>query len=92
MKRIELLEELSSSSTAMLAYFASQAFLAIIFLAVVLFFGFMMVLRVHALLSALSFLGFWGWFLIVVGAPFDVAVQLRKPVKTIERLRGEIQP
>ena len=89
-KRIELLEELSASHSAMLAYFASQVFLAIIFLAVVIFFGFMMVLRVHALLSALSFLAFWSWFLIVVGTPFDVAVQLRKPAETIKRLRGEV--
>lgn len=90
-KRIELLEELSTSQTAMLAYFASQTFLTIIFLAVVIFFGFMMLLRVHALFSVIAFVIFWSWFLVVVGTPFDVAVQLRRPEETIKRLRSEIK-
>lgn len=90
-KRIDLIAELSASQSKAIAFFFGQIFLLVVFFAVVFFFAVMLILKSHALLSAIAFFIFWGWFLIVAAHPFDVATQLRNPEKSIQRLKDQLR-
>jgi hypothetical protein len=90
-KRIDLIVELSASQSKMLAFFFGQAFMLAVFFLVVFFFAVMLILKANALLPAVAFFIFWGWFLIVAAYPFDLATQLRNPERSIQRLKDQLR-
>lgn len=90
-ERIDLLIDLSSSPSKATASFFAQLFVLAILFAMVFFFAVMYMLKFLGVLSALAFLGHWFWFLIAAVYPFDIAVQLRNPERSVEHLRDRLR-
>jgi len=90
--RIALIQELSESPAKAQAFFFAQAFMLSIFFSVVFFFSVMLLLKAQPLVTFFAFFGFWTFLLIAAAYPFDVAVRLRRPERSIAWLNERKKP
>jgi multisubunit Na+/H+ antiporter MnhE subunit len=76
---------------AEIAFFANHMFMAILVSAVLLLVLSFMVAGFQPATSAIVFVLYWCWLLVIIKTPFDVALQLKDPEASIAHLRQRMQ-
>ena len=86
--RIDLIVVLSASPVKALAYFCAKGFALITLFLGVFFFAILMVLVTASFVNGIGFFVCWAMLVFAANEPFDIAVKLRNPEKSIEALEA----
>lgn len=87
--KIALITDLSNSAVAAIGYAASGLFLVLLLLTLMIFFGFLLILKGDPLLTGIGFLLFWFWALIFAAYHVDICILLRNPQLAIQNLENK---
>jgi ABC-type multidrug transport system permease subunit len=88
-EKIQLLKDLSGNAISAISFAATGLFLVLFLLALMIFFGFVLMLKAEPILSLACFFAFWIWSLMFAAYHVDVFTLLRNPERSIERLEGK---
>lgn len=88
---IEDINQYVSGQKNFVAAMFAEIFFIAIFLAITAFSGFLMVLKANFVMNAVLFFFTWGFSILLIGRAFDIAIQMKDPARSIERLRNKIE-